>query len=363
MRKIISLLFMIAIIFIAACKKEQDNNANISAEPVTGQPYTVKNGRVVFKTVAAYRNFLDNLTETQRRNFIAEVSGSGQFSPLNRSVKLLNAVNNAHAPTSRLALTGIDSVDDDIEDMLDSEFLTHLINADGLVQIGDYLFNIDVLNKKCYAMHTYWNSTDSARTIYNWLYNGETSNVYIFEFTTDQDVLDELEALGFPRVKGGPAQGPVPEGLFCREGGRQPQKDQGQETFAKPNEFYRVKCKVNYQKAGIYFALYGKIKQEYNYCKYPGRVATETFGCFWQKGWWRTNFSSFQWRFKPKCWSERVQAPTTEISYTDQERKTRAWESSRALHKFDIQFQWRIDGILCEGQFHTTRIYRIRDGY
>jgi hypothetical protein len=348
----ITLLFVSAIMF-TGCKK--DNNPASLTNKQQGKVYTIKEGMVTFKTITGYRNFLDNMTEADRTGFINDVNSNTGFKPLSKSAKLA-----ARASTNRLVLTGVDTLDDDIEDILESDFLTRLINADGLVQIGDYMFNIDVVNQKCYAMHTYWLGTDSSRIIYNYLYNGDARNQYIFEFSTEQDVLEELEALGFPRYKNDIRQ--TPNGLFCREAGKRAQKDDGTEYFQKPNNFYRVKCKANYQKAGVYFALYGKIRQQYNDCLYTSRTATD-FLCHWNTGLWRSNYASYQWRFKPRCWSERVQGYVTTVTYSNNIRKIWAWESSRSLAKFDFQIQWKVDGILREGQYFTTRIYQVKDGY
>jgi hypothetical protein len=352
--KIIALIvgMVLLMTFFTACKK---NEIPSEVRMQDNYLYKIIDGRVQFKSIESYRLFLDNMTDKTRQQFIKEVGDNRSYIPARES----NKWNNFNS-TSRLTPTGTEEVDDDIKDMMDSEFLSHLINADGLVQIGTYLFNIDLTAKKCYALHTSWLSGDSAKMIYDYLYNGNESNIYVFGFSTNQEVLEELEVMGFPRSKKDITQSP--NGLFCRDRRAYAQKKMGLEPFEYPNHFYRHKAKVNYQVAGIYFALYGKIIQQYNDCNYSSRT-NGLIPCHWVKGWWRSNTIMFNWKFKPRCWSERYQPPATETSYTDQERKTWAWESSRALSKYDITFQWKADGILCEGRFHTTQIYHITDGY
>jgi hypothetical protein len=354
MKKIMYWFFMPAIItlLLAGCKKNEQPEQAAQQLP-RNQPYKIENGRVVFESIPAYRAFMDNLTDAKKKELADYVARQSSYTPLNKSSRL-----EALRQKARLLPTGNEELDDDLEDVYASDFLGSMINSDGIVQMGDYLFNIDMVNNMCYALHKYWLTTDSSQIIYGYFYNGDFKNNYVFEFSTEDDVLDYLEAWGYPKTKDEIAASP--QWPFCTERHANPGLDKTTEYFDIPYNFYRVHCKARYLKLGIYFSLYGKIMQQYNGCL---NSRTEGFECAWLRGFWRQNTITYAWRFKPRCWGERVQPLKVETIGTDNARVLRAWESSRGLHKYDYSIQWKVNGIMAVDHFHNTRIYRVRYGY
>jgi hypothetical protein len=329
-------ILAVAMLNITSCKKSDTPKPD-----QIGKDYIVEQGMVKFSSFDTYRNFLDKADDKAIENFVAYVKSNTSYKPLTMSTTLKEkwtSKKNSDG-NSRLVYGSNSSVNDDIADLLSDNFLATMINSDGLVTIGNYIFNIDLVNEKCYAIHTSLLTGANGSANYNLIYTANVSSNYVFSFTTDDDVLDRLEEWSYPVSKTNIVLNT--SRLFCREGGARGEKAIGGIEYFKSGH---AKCKAVYQKAGIYFALFGKIK------------VTDYFDIVTPA----TKFRSrYEWRFKPKCWNERIQ-PYTVTNY-DNNDKIYAWQSTRALNKYEFSIQWDIDyhGI----EQATTRVYYIEDGY
>jgi len=171
-----------------------------------------------------------------------------------------------------------------------------MINLDGLVLIANYLFNVNLFSEKCYALHTQWLSDRNASYYYNLLMTEQGSSVYIFDFTTDDEVLELLEDANYPIVEQYQGWcGTIAK--RCSEPGAKKKKRKGNEYWPEWQEGYAdyVKVKVAYQKAGIYFGLIHKVRMHFQY--HPWQILTE----------------HYNWKFKPKCGTEQIRTPITSI--------------------------------------------------
>src|SRR5258705_12934573 len=144
---------------------------------------------------------------------------------------------------SRLSPTGDPVLDDDIDDIVSSPFISKILNADGLVIIGDYIFNVDLLTDSCFAMHTQFLQGDSSNYYYNLVYAGNSNNPFVFNFSTDDEVLEILEDWGFPTRK----DQAIYPAKRCGELAAMRKKDELVYYF--PSSNVSLKCKVAYQKA------------------------------------------------------------------------------------------------------------------
>lgn len=285
---------------------------------------------------------LENGSEEIKRKLISDISQRKDFISMAENPTKLKQIN-----SGRLASSGNPDTDDDVSDLLSSDLLSTVVNSEGIVGIGSYIFNVNLVTEKCYALHTIWYQPNGNKVKYYNLLNETSNNNYIFEFSTDTDVLDILEGSGNPMTKD-----QIDSSSYATRncGGVEKKKDNGTEYFPRydANTRDRVECKVVYQKAGIYFALLGKLLFKAN-----------------GQGNWQSRTDWFQWKFKPKCKDEKIQAYTT--NYTTNAGngyKKYAYESTRGLSKFDVQFQWEIKGHLAtSNSFLKTRVYAIKAGY
>lgn len=337
-------LYLLVILAAFGCKKTSTVNEGATTEKL----YSIVNGRVAFTSAVTYTQFLETATDAQKMALAAELQRQPGYTPLSKSPTARQTLLRSRR-ANRLAPTGNAEIDDDIADILASPMLGNMINADGIVQIGSYVYSIDMLAEKCYALHTDWLSGASGTYYYNLLLSGNASNIYVFEFTTDDDVLEILTEAGNPTTNAG--INISPDGLFCSEKQAKKRKTNGTEILIgpkTPNDF--VKCKVVYQKGGIYFALLGKMTYD---LQADGHN-------------WESLQSYYNWQFKPRCWNERIQPPVKDvIPGQSSHYKNYAWESSRALTKFKIQFQWYLigDAFWTNSLPHLTKVYAIQYGY
>jgi hypothetical protein len=311
----------------------------------TEKLYTIADGRVAFTSAAAYTQFLETATDAQKAALAAELQQQPGYTPLSKSPTARQTL--LRRSDSRLAPTGNADIDDDIADILASPLLANMVNSDGMVQIGSYVYNIDMMAEKCYALHTSWLSGANSNYYYSLLYNGNAQNLYVFEFNTGDDVIEVLADNGNPTVK---ASNNTLLAGRCGDGRAPRQKANGTELFPNYNPPDFVKCKVVYQKAGVYFALFGKIK-------YNDGINGDN---------WQNLQSYYEWKFKPKCWGERVQPFVKDIIPGEgSQYKKYAWESSRGLAKYKIQFQWYVigDAVHTQSSPLLTLPYVIQAGY
>jgi len=186
-------LLMLSLVFFACNKETQVNTFS----PKTQKPYEIKNGILSFSTFKYYINLVDRGSEKEKADIINELNSSKDYRPLSSSPKLLEK-RKLMAAGSRLSPTGDPVLDDDIDDIVSSPFISKIINADGLVIIGDYIFNVDLLKDSCFAMHTSFLQGDNSNDYYKLIYDGNSNNPFVFGFSTDEEVLEVLEDWGFP---------------------------------------------------------------------------------------------------------------------------------------------------------------------
>lgn len=108
----------------------------------------------------------------------------------------------------------------DVED----DLLAMLLSPSGIIQVGNYIFDIDVANDTV--------------LVYNQLFPSENPLV----FSVDDEIFDVLEGNKESGEKG------------CSAKNKMKGEDIG---------FESITCKVVYQKAGIYFSLQSKIKKDH----------------------------------------------------------------------------------------------------
>lgn len=337
---------IITIALLTGCQKSKTDTAPLENSKVE-KAWKIENGRIAFSSFATYRSFLET-APVDKQNFIQETEGQSGFVSASKSGKyLLNL-----KMSNRLAPTGNTEIDDEINDIISYSTLGNLINADGIVQIGNYLFNINLVTEKCYALHSSFLSNDSVA--YNALLYEDVSKNYIFEFSTGDEVLSILEDWGYPLLKTSTQQ--IVE--RCEGTNRQKKRFQINYYFNEVPNYpqVRLNCKLVYQRAGIWFSLLSQMKYEYH-----GLIGwTQSTSYTWD-----AMKALYQWKYKARCQNEVIQGP---VVYTaspgNNTYRERPYEGGRALVKYDMQFQWDVAGDEATGYtFLLTDVLRIASGY
>lgn len=315
-----------------------------------GTNWKIENGRLVFPSIGAYRQMLTNSNPEEKEAFIQAVLSDKSYKPAAGSAKFREGGNQR----GRLILTGDSTLDDDINDVITSTFLSAVLNADGIVQIGNYLFNVDLANERCYAMHSSYTANSSN---YNDLLNANTGNPNLFNFSTDDDVLDNLTDMGLPLK---PADIPPVWEKKCKEKGAERNKDNANEYYneVKGLPQIRLSIKLAYQKAGIWFGLVSKV--EYQFKSLFGWAVNSSHG--WESFEVLSAISYYQ--YKEKCGVERRLNAGYIGSKGGNVFKDKPYEDIKGLSKYDMQYQFKVGGGVDAGYvIKTTRIYKIKSGY
>lgn len=142
---------------------------------------------------------------------------------------------------SMLQILGEDSMENiGIED----DLLAKILNPDGVIQIEDYVFKVDCPNETVYVY-----MIESA------VNNGDSTNVsFINTYSIDDDVIDLL----FGESDGNNGSN-VDSTSYAQKSNDQVLDRT--EIYTCPATNYVVKCKLLYQRAGIYHSLLAKIKK------------------------------------------------------------------------------------------------------
>lgn len=219
MKKLIygTLFLAIVGIGVSGCKKEnklplvESNQSEISA-----------NGKMlIFESVESYEKSVDYTSEEKREKLLSNIS----------KLNFKNYFSVEHLNSK--------SENDSIQEM--DDFLGQLLNEDGCIQIGNYIYKVNLQAEKVFALPVA-NSDE-----YQDLVNENKSNKNIRQFTTNDDVIYLAESGDTGEKCNNPAGGF--EGT----------------TVFEQNTTYETRCYLKYFTAGIYYRVTGRSKKIGNY--------------------------------------------------------------------------------------------------
>jgi hypothetical protein len=223
MKKIIfgSLFLSLLGICTFSCKKEKKIASQvISNDSKSGNGAYYSDGKMlIFSSTLDYERLVSNPTDEESANLIS-------------NIKAMN-----HQSYNEL-LASRNETDEQMD-----EFFGHLINKDKIVQIGDYIYRINIVTEKVYVLH----KDENSETNYSNLVN-EVQNSKIRRFSTNDDVIalaegnDEGEK-ACPGIGGGsyPCYANNYEGLLV--------------TTLANGTVWRLNPGVKFFRAGVWFRL------------------------------------------------------------------------------------------------------------
>lgn len=280
-----------------------------------------KNGVLQFPTVDNYINLVESGSDETKKNLINFLDKKKDYMSLRKSHYSFR-----NTAGSRILST------QEAEIIETNEFLSSLLNSDGLIVIGDYYFKVNLNSEKVFVLPI--KDEDQLQDLRQENINSED----ILVFSTDDDVLPLLSE-GSKGTINGRSQ------LFCRESNADGDKD---ESFAYEPFYddYRQDNKIVYQSVGIYFSLQAKTKMQYK----------SLVGLWVDAGITNGQELRYYVKYEPKC---RNVTENTGIKVDDgpsNELNHRAYESTRGLHKYRYEAQFY-------GQGYWSRKYIIFDGF
>lgn len=286
-------------IFFYSCSEEISENAVIDkpgsrTEGVTSLADHVflENGYVRFASTEDFESFLGEENMEKKNLLLNRV----QEAPFTSWRKYFLENEQTLAPNGRT---------DADDELLEDEYLASLMNEDGILQIGKYLFKIDINQALVFAL------AEENKSSYQDLVAANGGNEDIMIFSTTDEVLTSLEEGSTGTIENGRIQG-----LFCKESKADSRNDPENVYYG---DDYRMVCAVDYFAAGVYFKLRAKVNNQIKnvgvWMAQQGNLRIEYFA-----------------DYKPRCkdWVTK-QGNHYEI---DNSTKRVPYESTKALHKY-----------------------------
>lgn len=260
------------------------------------QNITVVNGRLVFNNRDSFEEEISS--SPSKYNSIARIAKKHEG-----FVSMWDYYKNKKSYNTRGRISS------DTLPVLD-DYLATILSPEGVIQIGRWIFKINLLEEKCYVLE------EKNIESYSDLLNEKVSND-VRVFPTSETVLDILEEENSAKMS---------RGLFCRESGARSDKDKEADVSyeLKGYDYYphtrKLKLKHGYQKAGVYFSLMPKAVFE----NFDGRATI-----------------IYTYKFKPTCRDEQWNPNYPNYNYTrndeqDRSHTRRHYEGTRGLNKFTL---------------------------
>jgi hypothetical protein len=187
-----------------------------------GGTISVKDGRLVFADRTVWETTINQLANTTTD----ELESLKEFERNNTGYTSLRSVNETNA-----------NVSEDYDD----ELISTLLNAQGIVQINNYIVKVDVANEKVYVVDKEENVN---------LLNTNPTASQVMVFGTDEDV---LEALEYRKIGG----------IFCSALRADKRREVRKNCYPDddlPQFGNQVRLRLVYQRWGIYFSLLTQAK-------------------------------------------------------------------------------------------------------
>jgi hypothetical protein len=320
MKRIKNIALSIIILAIASCSENEQTTLS-NAVLLDGNAY-VDRGILHIPDPSFYRGFIETKTPTQEKAFIESLDKIAGYTSLRNATRSIGNSGGRTYATKELEL--VES----------NDFISTLLNANGMISIGDYYFKINLGTERALVL-----AKEHAQELAD-LENENLENENIMVFSTSDDVLDLLEA-GVTNGTNGRTQ-------LCFEGGADQKEDKEDRNYCANR--VRMDNKVVYQKLGIYFSLQAKSKVY-----------------LWFDGNWISPDAPSQEivyyvKFEPKCSGVTENSGTRYDGWSDNEMSYRPYERSTGLHKYFYQARFKIGFANTCGDFYS-RDYLIRDGF
>ncbi|MCU0420515.1 MAG: hypothetical protein MUC38_12755 [Cyclobacteriaceae bacterium] len=256
-------------------------------------------GILKFKSVESFTSLVENQDPKAKESFIKFTDQQKNYSSLKKSYQAIKNNNG-----SRIFAVP------EVEIIETNEFLSSLLNEDGMISIGNYNFKVNLERELVFLL------LEEHRSQMDDLKNENMNNRNIRVFSTSEDVLWILTEQDYTTSANGRTE-------ICFRG-RYANRDEDTGFAYSPFvENVRQDNKVVYQKAGIYFSLQSKTKMQ-------------------KEGWtgiWGSHEASDQRiryyaDFKPRCQGWINDQGEKVDDGNDNELNYRPYERTRALERY-----------------------------
>ena len=195
----------------------------LAAEP--SNPGDVKislaSDRLAFASIADYRAVVDEPSDDTKKKVTLAIKSLGGFTSFLKK----------QHPSQALK-----TYDSSLSSLIADDYFASLLNSDLVIQVDKYIFRINPSTQKIYVLQTKYENE------YKDLLNENTRNPHIKVFSTEDDVLEQLEEADDSNTRK----------LICHESGIGSKHDSVQ--------FMSFMVKADFNKYGIFFSLSGSVQ-------------------------------------------------------------------------------------------------------
>ena len=198
---------------------------------------SLEKGYLKFASVEAFENFLGEENDERKSELLTRVKDANFTSWRENFLEHEDEL----APNGRTEAEDI---------LVEDEYISSLMNEDGILQIGKYLFKINVAQELVLALD------EADQKHYDDLVAENTNDEKIMVFSTNDDVLPLLAEGSTGTVENGREMG-----LTCKQKQAAAQLRKITAYYGADNG-YRLISRVEYVKLGVYFKLVASAKNQ-----------------------------------------------------------------------------------------------------
>jgi len=260
-----TILALIIVFTIVACEEQQVAVEQTATSELIGNDVFMKDNVVTFRNMDYYISFVEGVkNEDKKKSLVGKIKDVTGYVP--------------YYKTLQKARPGISSrSEDEISFLEEDDFITTLLNNDGIIEIGPYVFKVNLLTERVYVLESIYkeelmgeliaendhpmiqvfSTNDEVLTM---LQNGEKSNI-----ASRTEGCDEVPAIGYDRAT--------------------------ISIHSDTNWTFRLDGFHKYTKAGIYYSLVAKAETCYklideedkDYVAYKTTLGINWNDCLWWK--------------------------------------------------------------------------------
>jgi hypothetical protein len=174
----LSCCILLVSLIINSCSNEFDSGVKVEDQKIfiLGEDVFLNKGIINFRSINSYRDLIENSDFTKKSIVVKEIDKIQNF----QSMK-----NQYFASKASVSSRRLHSLEEEM--VVTNDFFSTLLNADGLITIGDYIIRINLGEGVCLVLPTKYESQ------INDLKAENTNNENIMIFSVSDDVLDLLE--------------------------------------------------------------------------------------------------------------------------------------------------------------------------
>gem|GEM_PF-1795722 len=299
-------------ILVSSCSNEFDSAVQNENQKIFihGEDIFVSKGIVNFRSINSYRDLIENSDFSKKTIIVKSIDEVQNYTSMKNQYFTSKSSSNSRR---------LHSLEEEM--VVTNDFFTTLLNADGMLTIGDYIIKINLGEGICMVLpKKHEDQIDDLKA-------EDTSNENILVFSVSDDVLDMLEAGSSGTINGRTS-------LFCgdrRADGKEKIKDE-EYSDGTAEVDYQVKAKHVYQEAAVYFSLLTELK-------HMSRFQSAGSLTPWSQSSTEI-YVEYYFKWKQRCRDGNTEDRGSKETLWDNKLNYRPYERTRGLARIQIESRY-----------------------